>query len=101
MKYEYLISNSGSDDYKNSTNIQKEIMKNAVNYNQRKLLNKITKETLIIWGALDKITPLKDAKVFKKLIKNSELIIIPKTKHFPFLEEPIYFKTILNNYLGV
>lgn len=101
MKYEYLISNSGSDDYKNSTNIQKEIMKNAVNYNQRKLLKKITKETLIIWGAIDKMTPLKDAKVFKKLIKNSELIIIPKTKHFPFLEEPIYFKTILNNYLGV
>ena len=101
MKYEKLVSSSGSIDYKNSSEVQKKMLTHAVNYDQKHLLKDITKETLLIWGEHDTKTPLKDAKLMHKQIKNSGLVIIPNCGHFPFIENHEYFMSAFNNYLGV
>lgn len=101
MKYQNLILNSGSSDYQNSSNIQKQMLIKAVNYNQKYLINTITCETLIIYGKNDLITPLKDAYFLHKKIKNSGLVIIPNAGHFPYIENYSYFILVLTNYLEV
>lgn len=101
MKYNELLRKSGSSDYINSSHILKQMLIKAVSYNQLKLLKNITCETLIIWGKNDDTTKLKDAKIFKRLIKNSELIIIPSSSHFPFIDNYSYFIKVLKSYLEV
>ena len=101
MKYNNLVTNSGSVDYVNSSFIMKKMLVYAVNYNQRKVFKKISCETLIIWGNEDKSTPLKDGKLINKLIKRSELIVIPDSGHFPFIDNYGYFMKVFENYLGV
>ena len=101
MKYNNLICNSGSIDYLNSNIIQKEMLKTTVNEDFRKIFKQIKCETLLFWGESDQTTKLKDGKLINKLIKNSSLIIIPNASHFPFLENPYYFKKVFNTYLGV
>lgn len=101
MKYQNLIQESGSIDYQNASPIQKEMLIKAVNYNQKKLLKKITCDVLIIFGENDQITKVKDAYIFHKKIKKSGVVIIPHAGHFPYLENPYYFIKVLKNYLEV
>ncbi|MBP3503574.1 MAG: alpha/beta hydrolase [Bacilli bacterium] len=101
MKYNELLVNSGSSDYINSSHILKQMLIKAVTYDQKKLLKNIPCETLIIWGENDNTTKLKDAKVFKRLIKKSELVIIPSSSHFPFIDNYSYFIKVLKSYLEV
>ena len=101
MKYNNLIKNSGSTDYKEANSFQKAMLKEAVNTDLRHIFRQINCETLIIWGKNDQTTKLKDAKLIHKLIKNSALIIIPSAGHFPFIENYNYFLKVFNNYLGV
>ena len=54
----------------------------------RKLLPKLTIPTLILWGAKDKLIPLKLGKRFEKDIPNSSLIIFDELGHVPHEEAP-------------
>ena len=54
----------------------------------RKLLPKLTIPTLIMWGAKDKLIPLKLGKRFEKDIPNSSLIIFDELGHVPHEEAP-------------
>lgn len=72
-------------------NIIKEDLKDFLPY--------IEQETLILWGEKDKDTPLKDAKVIKKKIKNSALIIYPNATHFSYLENPILTYKIIEKFI--
>ena len=101
MKYDNLIKTSGSSDYISSNHIQKSMLKDAVNTDFKYIFKQVTCETLIIWGANDQTTKLRDGKLIHKLIKNSSLIVIPDSSHFPFLENQYYFLKVFNNYLGV
>jgi pimeloyl-ACP methyl ester carboxylesterase len=100
MKYNNLINNSGSKDYKAASSLHKAMLKEAVNTDLRPIFKQIECETLIIWGINDQTTKLKDARIIQKLIRNSALIIIPSAGHFPFLENQYYFLKVFNNYLG-
>lgn len=101
MKYNELVTNSGSVDYVNSSFVMKKMLVYAVNYNQRKVFRNIYCETLIIWGADDKSTPVRDGKLINRLIKGSELVIIPDSGHFPFVDNYVYFMKVIESYLGV
>ena len=101
MKYNELLLNSGSNDYVNSSPIQKIMLINAVNYDQKHIFKRIKCETLIIWGVNDVTTSIKDGRKIYRLIKNSELVVIPDAGHFPFVENYNYFIKVLKSFLEV
>ena len=69
---------------------------NIVNYNQTSCLKEIQVPTLLIWGTLDKETPFCFTKIFKKNIKDCEVIKFKKCGHFAYLEKSGLFLKILN-----
>ena len=101
VKFNNLINNSGSYDYKMASPVMKQTLVKVINEDLKPYLKKIEVETLIIWGRDDKETPIKDALIMNKLIKNSGLVTLENTGHFPYLENKHTFNIIISNYLGV
>ena len=94
-----LINIFGSKDYKTLPQNMLTTFKNVINEDLRFYLSSIENETLLIWGEKDKDTPLKDARLIQKKIKNSALIIYPKAKHYSYLEYPILTIRIIDIFL--
>lgn len=91
---EKLLNTFASQDYKNIPINMRKTFKNIINEDLREYYQKIDNETLIIWGEKDIDTPLKDAYLLNKIIKNSGLIIYENKTHFSYLEE-IYKTNII------
>jgi len=96
---EKLIKIFGSSDYsKLDPNIRKTFI-NIVNFDQKEDIKYINKETLIIWGEFDKDVPLKDGYFINKNIKDSGIIVVPKSGHFPYLDRAYYVNSVILEYL--
>ena len=54
---------------------------------------------MLIWGENDTETPLQDAKIMNKLIKNSGLVEIKYGTHYVFLEQTQYVNRIIDAYI--
>lgn len=92
-----LLKTSGSDDYKNASNVMKKTMSNIINIDLKNEIKSINCNTLLLWGYKDNITPLSDGIYMNNNIVNSKLIIFYNSGHFPYLEEESKFiKSILN-----
>lgn len=96
---EKLIKLFGSSDYYMLPDNIRNTFINIVNYDQKDLIKNINVDTLIIWGELDKDVPLKDGYYINKEIKNSGLVIIPKSRHFPYLDRAYYVNRVILEYL--
>lgn len=72
---------AGEHDYERATGIMKETLQRVVEEDLKPNLTKIKLPTLILWGRVDKVTPLKDALAAKNGIKKSELIIFDDEGH--------------------
>ena len=94
-----LLSIFASTDYKSIPINMQKTFQNIVNEDLTKYLKEINQETLIIWGKLDKDTPLKDGYKINKLLKNSAIIIFPKAKHFSYLDYPVLTNKIIKEFL--
>lgn len=92
---ELLFSKYASNDYKNLPDDMKKTFQNVVNEDLTVYLSNIKTRTLLIWGDRDDSTPLKDAYTMKKLIKDSELIVIKGTDHFTYLQQPRLINSII------
>lgn len=68
-------------DYERATGTMKETLQRVVAEDLKPNLAKIKLPTLILWGRVDKVTPLKDGIVAKNGIKKSELIIFDDEGH--------------------
>lgn len=68
-------------DYYNASPRMKEIMKNVIREDLAPLLSKIDSPTLLVWGGMDKSTPLSDGMLMREKIKNSELATIANANH--------------------
>jgi len=96
-----LINIFGSTDFKNlNQNIRTTFIK-VINEDLTKYLKEINTSTLLIWGQYDKDTPLNDGKVMNLKIKDSGLVIIPNSGHFPYLEYPYYINKIILEFLKI
>lgn len=94
-----LIKIFGSSDYsKLNPNIRKTFI-NIVNHDQKQDVKNINVDTLIIWGELDKDVPLSDGYFINKEIKNSGLVVVPKSGHFPYLDRAYYVNRVILEYL--
>lgn len=89
----------GSKDYKNLNNCMKTTFRNIVNEDLKYYLKDIKSETLLIWGKLDKDTPLKDARIMNKLIKDSALIVFPQGNHFTYIQYPLLINNIIKEFI--
>ncbi len=103
LKQEYyrqkLLKIFGSTDYQNLPNNMHKTFKNIVNENLIYYLKNIENESLLLWGKLDKDTPLKDGYKMNNLIKNSALIIFPKGNHFSYLQYPYLTNKIIFEFI--
>lgn len=95
---ENLLNRVGSSDYKSSPVVLKETMKTILNEDLTNLLPNIKAPTLIIWGTLDKATPLSDALKMEKLIPNAGLVKYEGGTHFAYLENIQNVNIVLNEF---
>lgn len=63
-------------------------------------LSKITAETLIIWGEVDRAVPVSDGQLMYRKIENSRLEIIDGVGHFPHLEERGKFLNYVEDFVS-
>jgi len=93
----FLYRLAGESDYQGATPNMKKSMVNLIGIDLTGSFKKITSDTLIIWGENDKITPVSDAVLIHKLIKNSRLEIIKEARHSPFYTNPEEVARIVKN----
>ena len=98
-KIEKKRSQSGSEDYRNSTPTMRRVMVKAINTDLRKYMPRITAPTLLLWGENDTATPMRDARIMKKLIKESQLVSFPGAGHFSFIDNPFQSAAILRRFI--
>jgi len=87
LKIAYLLG-AGRDYQMIQNSTMRETFKKAIGEDLTSCLSQITIPTLLIWGAKDRLTPVSDAYLMKKEIKNSRLKIIPNIGHAANLEAP-------------
>jgi pimeloyl-ACP methyl ester carboxylesterase len=72
----------------------------TLTYPIRERLPEIACPTLIVWGANDRIIPVRDAAMFERLIPSARKVIFPATGHVPMLERPARFNAELESFLS-
>lgn len=95
---ERLVNKVGSADYRASAPVLKETMKKILNEDATEFLPNIKCPTLLIWGALDKDTPISDAKKMEKLIPDCGLVSYPGSGHFSYLQNLENCNRVLNEF---
>ena len=68
-------------------------------YSIRDRLPQIVAPTLVVWGASDRLVPLRDADVFARLIPDARKVVYADTAHVPMLERPARFNADLRSFL--
>ena len=71
----------------------------AARRDQSDLLPEITRPTLIIVGSEDAVTPLGDAQIMHRLIRNSQLEVIEGAGHLSNVERSAEFNQAVVNFL--
>ncbi len=72
----------------------------VLDYDVRERLPEIACPTLIVWGARDRLIPVRDADVFAELIPNSRKVVFEDTGHMAMLERPAAFNALLKEFLA-
>lgn len=85
-----LYKLAGETDYRDAQENTAKTIVNLISADLAQNLSKITAPTLIVWGEKDKHnqTPLSDAILMNRLIKNSKLRTIKEAKHSPQFTHP-------------
>ncbi|MCH5228754.1 MAG: alpha/beta hydrolase [Muribaculaceae bacterium] len=98
VKLEKQLQKRGSSDYNSSTPKMRAIMSRCVNEDLQKIMPAIKAPTLLIWGENDTATPLKDARKMEKLIPDAGLVNFPNCGHYSFLDNPIGFRAVIQEF---
>jgi pimeloyl-ACP methyl ester carboxylesterase len=77
----YLYKLAHEHDYEKSEGIMKEIFKKTVSEDLKGTARNINVPVLILWGKLDKMTPVKDAFYLKKVLPSSKMILYDNQGH--------------------
>jgi len=95
----YYRNKLGSRDYQEAGTLRATMVK-VVNYKLFSLLPKIKIPAVIIWGSDDKTLPVKQAKIFEKLIKGSYIKLIWGAGHHPHITNPQELADIAGEFLA-
>ena len=89
----------GSSDYASAPKVLQDTLVKAVNEDLTSYLSNM-KETLIIWGDNDMVTPMWMAKKMESEIKNSGLVVL-KGGHFSYIDDSITFLRVISSYFSL
>ncbi len=84
----FLFSKFASSDYYNLPSSMRLTFQNIIHEDLKRYLPKMDSEVLLLWGKEDQDTPLRDAYIMHRKIKDSELIVLERCGHFCYLENP-------------
>ncbi|MDP2685473.1 MAG: alpha/beta hydrolase [bacterium] len=90
----------GSNDYRNSTGVKREIFKKAIRDDRKHLLPLITLPTLVLWGESDKYVPLKYGKKIAELIPGAAMHIVKKGGHGLHINNIIEVELVINEFIS-
>lgn len=65
----------------------------------RPLLPHITAPTLLVWGTLDALTPLRDGEYMNAHIPNARMLVVDGAAHMPMVDQPERFNTEVLGFL--
>ena len=89
----------GSSDYANAPKVLQDTLVKSVNEDLTWCLDNM-KESLIIWGDKDTVTPLWMAKLMETKIRNSGIVLL-NGGHFSYLDDPITFSKVMISYFNL
>jgi pimeloyl-ACP methyl ester carboxylesterase len=69
-------------------------------YPIRDRLSAIECPVLVVWGAKDRLVPVRDAYTFGELIPNARVVVWPDTGHVAMLERPSGFNALVDAFLA-
>ena len=88
-----------SQDYRNLPLVKKQSFQKIIGERLEEEYKKLDRKVLLIFGGRDKETPPYMAKRMRKLVKNSQLVILPYAGHFCFLERAEEFNSTAFKFL--
>lgn len=100
LKSSAISSLLRSQDYKNTTEANREIFLKAVNFNLNQYISKIAIPTLILAAQNDSEVSYEVAEKLNKDVKGSNLYCFPNTSHFAHLEKPLLFTAKIEEFLN-
>ena len=89
-----LWKSLGSSDYKSLNGVMRQTFVKTVSEYLEPTLPNISHEILLLWGANDDTTPIYQAKIMERGIKNAGLAVIDHAGHYAFLDRPNQFRVI-------
>ena len=95
---ENVVKRKGSADYQAATPKMRAIMSKCINEDLRNLLPEIKAPTLLIWGENDTATPIRDAKIMESKIPDAGLVSFSNCGHYSFLDNPLGFKAVMQEF---
>lgn len=100
-KLEKLRKKYGSSDYASiGSDVMRETFNKVISLDLKNNLKYITSPTLLIWGENDNDTPLYMAKIMEKEISDSGLVVLKNAGHFSYIDSPMEYNLIVENFLG-
>lgn len=95
---ERRLVSRGSEDYRNAGELRP-ILVRVVNEDLSPLLPNIQVPTLLLFGANDTATPPEIGRRMEGSIPGSGLVVLERSGHFPYLDEPAAFMRITKSFL--
>ena len=95
-----LRAKRGSSDYsKLGSDLMRQTFNNIIGLDLTPNLKDIKNSTLLVWGKNDGDTPLYMAKIMKKNIPDSGLVVLENAGHFSYLDNPQKYLLVTNEFL--
>lgn len=89
---------AGSADYRAASPRMRAVMSRCVNQDLKYAMPSIKASTLLVWGANDTATPLRDAKTMERLIPDAGLVSFDDCGHYSFLDNPGGFAAVMREF---
>ena len=84
---DYFRRKLGSADYNSAPEVMRKTLVLSVNEDMTPILPEIEAQALLIYGDKDTATPLAQARIIEKNVKNSHLCIVKDGGHWAFVEK--------------
>ncbi len=83
----YIFERFSSTDYRTLPAKMRKTFQNIVQEDLKEYLSKIKADTLLIWGAMDRSTPIQDGLYMNQKIEHSKLYAFEGAGHFVYLDK--------------